>query len=247
MQRNLCLVEQAKLNFDDPNQKVEGYTITDVKRVRPQDLARLYEIILQNITDMQQINGMEDDKLYQNDINNLSLAFKAFRCYYIALTLIDMRKWKEAVALYVRSSNYAKESLQTTPLKEFDMSEELTQLIQTINGCKFSAHAYSVLETNTSNKLNVESKDSLKAEKLSLSKPVFDRLLEYHESSSFNTKNPNVFKLLPEMQPIPCKPLFFDLAHNYIEFPSLSDKIKSAEKKGITGFVKGILGWGNPN
>jgi len=49
------------------------------------------------------------------------------------------------------------------------------------------------------------------------------------------------------MEPIPCKPLFFDLALHWVEFPSLDDKIEAQGKKGqtgITGFVKGLWGWG---
>lgn len=241
IQRNLCLVEQAKLHFDDPNQKNKCDKTTESKRVRPQDLARLYEIILQNISDMQQISSMEEDKAYQEDVYNLSLAFKAFRCYYIALTLIDMRKWKEAVALYVRSTNYAQEALKTTPIKEFNMSEELTLLVQTINGCKFSAHAYSVLESNIIDDNNPVPEVNSSND----STPIYDSLHEYREDILLDETNPNIFKTLPDMQPIPCKPLFFDLALNYVEFPPLINKTKSVEKKGIAGFVKGILGWGS--
>lgn len=224
----------------DPNQKTQ--LIGDGKRVRSQDLARLYEIILQNITEMQQISGMEDDAVYQAEVEILALTFKAFRCYYIALTLIDMKKWKEAVALYERSSNYANEALKGTPSLQFpQMDDELKKLVSTIDGCKFSAHAYSVLEVDNS-------EDSIFTSKSQKStKPLYERLSQYKEDQSLHTKTPNVFKMTPEMQAIPCKPLFFDLALNYVELPSLDDKLQSPGKKGpasISGFVKGFLGWG---
>ena len=49
--------------------------------------------------------------------------------------------------------------------------------------------------------------------------------------------------LPPDYQALPCKPLFFDLALNHVEFPSLAHQ---AEKKpgGITGLVKGWI-WGS--
>lgn len=79
--------------------------------------------------------------------------------------------------------------------------------------------------------------------------PLSERLGEYREDPSLTSKSPNVFRLPPDMKPIPCKPLFFDLALNWAEFPSLEDKVESAAKKGqstagLTGFVKGFLGWG---
>ncbi|XP_043647208.1 signal recognition particle subunit SRP68 [Drosophila teissieri] len=239
LQRNLCLVEQAKLNFDDPNQQSQQ-NVGDGKRVRPQDLARLYEIILQNVTEMQQISGLEDDAKYQSEVEHLAITFKAFRCYYIALTLIDMKKWKEAVALYERASNYATEALKGKTSPEFQLEEELKKVVSAIDGCKFSAHAYSVLEEDNSEEAGTTTKSQ------KTTKPLYERLSLYKEDQSLHTKTPNVFKLTPDMEPIPCKPLFFDLAMNYLELPSLEDKLESPGKKGpsITGFVKGFLGWG---
>ena len=53
--------------------------------------------------------------------------------------------------------------------------------------------------------------------------------------------------LPPDYQAIPCKPLFFDLALNHIEFPSLEDKVeKKVGGGGLTGFMKGLI-WGKPS
>jgi len=226
------------MQFDDPNKK-EKVVHTEGKRVRPQDLARLYEIILQNVGELQNINGLESDPEYQSEISCLSNSFRAFRAYYIALTLIDSKKWKEAVALYERAVRYANLGLKGKPPSEFDVYDELKQLIETIDGCKFSAHAYSVLEDDT-----IEAPVLSKAQKIT--KPLFERLHQYREDQSLHTRSPNVFKITPDMEPIPCKPLFFDLALNYVDLPPIEDKMHSPDKKetGITSFVKGFLGWG---
>lgn len=240
LERNLCLVAQAKQNIEDSGEKpVEGG-----KKVRPQDISRLYEIILQNITELQQLNGLENDNVYQKEIETLAQAFKAFRCYYIAVTLVNMKRWKEAVSMYERSTKYAAEAIKFK-VKEFNLGVDLAALIKTIEGSKFSAHAYSVLEADGQEETVLYGK----AQKSS--KPLFERLDQYKEDPTLNSRNPNVYKLTPEMEAIPCKPLFFDLALNFIEFPSLEDKVDSpAGKKGgapaagISGFVKGFLGWG---
>lgn len=236
LERNTYLVVQAKQSLDSPNDKP-----FDGKKVRAQDLTRLYEIISQNVVELRQIAGVEDDASYQREIEVLSLSFKAFRCYYIAVTLVGLKRWKEAVALYVRSTNYASDALAAKP-QLFNLTADLKTLIANIEGCKFSAHAYSVLEDDTSE----DSAHYGRSQKSS--KPLFERLSQYREDQQLNTKNPNVFKLTPEMQPIPCKPLFFDLALNFLEFPSLDDQCdaQATAKKaaGLTGFVKGFLGWG---
>lgn len=132
------------------------------------------------------------------------------------------------------------------------MHDELAQLLKDIESCKFSAHAYSVLADDDTTAVSTDGllyvDDGARTKSKSLkSKALFDRLAHYVEDPQLNTKNANVFKLTPDIEPIPCKPLFFDLALNFVELPSLDDKIDSPKKQqeqGISGFVKGFLGWG---
>lgn len=77
--------------------------------------------------------------------------------------------------------------------------------------------------------------------------PLIERLEDYAEDSSLTSKKPNLVSFPPDFEPIPCRPLFFDLALNHIDLPSLEEhleqKQKAANPKGLTGFVKGWL-WG---
>ncbi|KAL7034646.1 hypothetical protein ACKWTF_008038 [Chironomus riparius] len=235
LERNLYLVGQAKQNMEEEKSSETS------KKVRSQDISRLYEIILQNITELQQLNGMENDKEYQTEIETLSYGFKAFRCYYIALTLVNLKRWKEAVSLYERSLKYANEAIKQK-IKEFNLDKDLKDLSKKIEGSKFSALAYSVLETDN------QEESVLYGKSQKSTKPLFERLDQYKEDTTLNSRNPNVYKITPEMESIPCKPLFFDLALNFVEFPSLEDKVETAASKkattGLTGFVKGFLGFG---
>ena len=75
--------------------------------------------------------------------------------------------------------------------------------------------------------------------------PLSARLDEVLHISA-DKKLPPLAPLPPEMQPIPSKPLFFDLAKNYIELPNLEHRFKEDKSKeggGISGFVRGWL-WG---
>lgn len=78
---------------------------------------------------------------------------------------------------------------------------------------------------------------------------MIERLDEFREDPQLLSKNPNVVNLPPAMEPVPAKPLFYDLALNYVEMPSLQEKLddgKGQQKQGasISGFVKGLWGWG---
>lgn len=74
--------------------------------------------------------------------------------------------------------------------------------------------------------------------------PLKDRLDTFAEDKSLTSKKPNITAFPPDFKPIPCRPLFFDLALNHVEFPSLEEKMEQKKVAGgITGFVKGWL-WG---
>lgn len=263
IERNLLLVQLAKQSLDGTQQQqqqqqpqpAEGKQQLEMnKKVRPQDLTRLYEIILQNVTELQTVQGMEQDAEYQTEVEGLNLSFKAFRCYYIAVTLVALKRWKEAVALYQRSTNYAQSVTKNKAMKAlpFDLQSAMKELLEKIEGSVFTAQAYSVLEQDEGAAAQEEGFVGAKAQKNT--KPLYERLAVYKEDPQLNSKNPNVFKLTPDMEPIPCKPLFFDLALNYIEFPALDHKMDQSAKggkggaqdegKGISGLVKGFLGWG---
>lgn len=73
--------------------------------------------------------------------------------------------------------------------------------------------------------------------------PLIDRFDDYIEDKSVTTKKPNLVSFPPDFEPIPCRPLFFDLALNHVDFPSIESKMEQKKSGGLTGMVKGWL-WG---
>ncbi|CAK1547076.1 unnamed protein product [Leptosia nina] len=233
IERNNLMIQQAE-------EAKKNNIPMDGKKVRPQDLTRLYEIILQNYTELQQLPGFENDGSYQQEIEMELKAYKAFRCYYIAQVLTGLRRFREALAMLERCSSYVAESVKNKHLDK-RILEKLRSLEKDIESCKFEVHADSVLEDEEDDEENKYSGKVYKDKK-----PLVDRLDDYREDTQVLTKNPNIYKLPPPMEAVPCKPLFFDLACNFIEFPNLEDKTGVSKKQGagITGLVKGFLGWG---
>lgn len=76
---------------------------------RPQDLIRLYDIILQNLVELLQLPGLEEDRTFQKEIGLKTLVFKAYRCFFIAQSYVLVKKWSEALVLYDRVLKYASE------------------------------------------------------------------------------------------------------------------------------------------
>lgn len=73
--------------------------------------------------------------------------------------------------------------------------------------------------------------------------PLVDKLDAYNEDPSIASGSAKLAHFPPDFKPIPCKPLFFDLALNHIDMPSLEDEMTATKDGGITGFVKGLWGW----
>lgn len=220
VQRNQYLIEQAR---------------------KPQDIVRLYEIILQQMTELKTLSGMEENDNYQKEVQAQSTMYKAFRCFHMAKAYTVTRRWREALVLFNKSSNYIKEA--TKGIISKDLQQKLKDLQKDIESEEIIAQAQCVIEDTT------EEPSLLPTKSGKSKKPLIDRLDEYREDTQLLTKNPNIVSLPPAMEPIPCKPLFFDLAFNLVKFPDLQDKLDSPNKNkgpaaGMSGFVKGLFGWG---
>ena len=79
---------------------------------------------------------------------------------------------------------------------------------------------------------------------------LIDRLDLYYEDPDLAKGKANLVSFPPSFTPIPCKPLFFDLAHEHLTFPSLDEKMSSPGQAGSAqgasgGWLGGWLGWGS--
>ncbi|XP_061191309.1 signal recognition particle subunit SRP68-like [Saccostrea echinata] len=240
IERNLLLIEQLKDYL--PGKKVEeGHKIT-----KPQDLVRLYDIIIQNLNEIPNLTGVEGDSSLSEETAVRVQGYKAFRSYYIAQSYLGAKKWKEAISLYERVLQNAKnalkgyKSLPKPQQTQFKMEvSNLEELVHSVDGEKYSCHASSVLDIN-------DVTDQMGAMTVNPKQPLMERLEDYADDASLTSKKPNLVSFPPDFEPIPCRPLFFDLALNHIDLPSLDKHLEqkaAANPRGLTGFVKGWL-WG---
>lgn len=222
LERNLALVSAAE----------------ESEKAKPQDIVRLYEAALHNLVEISQL---QDDAEFLEEQTAKTKGYRAFRCYYIAQSLANLHRWREAMALYQRSLQHVKDALKYSQILPDALKAALCKLETSVEAAQYAAHAHSVLEDHEE-----EGGTSKHAKS---KKPLYERLHEYREDPALLTKQPNVYKLPPPMRSIPCKPLFFDLAFNMVEFPDLSYKMGDQAKRGqagfVSGFVKGLWGWGN--
>ncbi|XP_012517695.1 PREDICTED: signal recognition particle subunit SRP68 [Propithecus coquereli] len=205
---------------------------------RPQDLIRLYDIILQNLVELLQLPGLEEDKAFQKEIGLKTLVYKAYRCFFIAQSYVLVKKWSEALVLYDRVLKYANEVNSDAGAFKNSLKDlpDVQELISQVRSEKCSLQAAAILDTNDSHQTETSSqvKDN---------KPLVERFETFCLDPSLVTKQANLVHFPPGFQPIPCKPLFFDLALNHVAFPPLEDKLEQKTKSGLTGYIKGIFGF----
>jgi len=237
--RNLVMINEMK-------KVLSGEVVIEKgkKPVKPQDLVRLFENIIQNLNDVKNLAGLDEDLEFHHEIEAKVSYYKAARCFYIALTFLNAQKWAEAMALFQRAKEYGNKAKKDSKL-EASMRKDVDKLDSDIESRQFMAHANSILEqeSNKGKAADADHVDDSKCDQL----PLSERLDKYYEDKSLTNKKPNLVEFPPSFQPIPCKPLYFDLAREHLEFPDLEEKINQGQKQGgqKQGWLGGWLGgWG---
>ncbi|XP_039880696.1 signal recognition particle subunit SRP68 [Simochromis diagramma] len=222
---------QAKLKEPEADENKRG--------PRPQDLIRLYDIILQSLAELSTLQGLEDDHTFQKEVSLKTLVYKAYRCFFIAQSYVLVKKWSEALVLYERVLKYAKEVQSKAKSLNNSLKDlpDVQELIAEVNAEKYSLQAAAILDTDEI----VEVPQQLVKDNT----PLCDHLETFRFDPSLVGKQPSLVQFPPDFQPIPCKPLFFDLALNHVAFPPLDDKVEQKGKGGLTGYIKGIFGFGS--
>ena len=119
-----------------------------------------------------------------------------------------------------------------------DMDSQLRRLRDELSQVKYKMQTASIMDEGAVE----EDKETANRDKLE-KVPLTERLDIYFEDNKLLNKSPNIVRTPLSYEPVACKPLFFDLALNHVELPSLEDKIDSKKTAGNqqAGVVKGLF------
>ncbi|KAI4343550.1 hypothetical protein L6164_010886 [Bauhinia variegata] len=212
------------------------------KVTKPEELVRLYDLLLQNIADLSDLVSSGRDKKpeevsFVEECACKSLVFRAERCFYVAKSYSVAGKRVEAYVLYCRARTLAEEALrklQTSNGNNQIMTKELEDLCKECRSNSCIEHAAGIMEMvvpeNLSERIsNISLTGAERLEKFLLEK------LDVYESAvgDSNVKSvPRIAAFPPEFQEIPRNPIVLDLAYNLIDFPLLENRMKK-DKKGF--------------
>ncbi|KAL5053146.1 hypothetical protein RYX36_033828 [Vicia faba] len=246
IERNLLLVKIAKSKLakrnDDKNEKV----------TKPEELVRLYDLLLQNTSDLSDLvssgrDQKSEEVSFAEECSFKSLAFRAERCFYVAKSYSVAGKRAEAYALYCRARNLAEDALkklQTLDGINKTVMKELEILCNEARSNSCIEHALGIMEEKrTQEKIsegisNISLTGAERLEKFLLEK------LDVYESAvgDSNVKStPRIAPFPPAFQAIARNPIVLDLAYNTIEFPDIEHRMKK-DKRAKGGFISRIFG-----
>ena len=214
------------------------------KLTRLRERVVLYNSTLQSLDSVKELPGVAADQKFVNEIEAKRAYFAALRCLAIARSHALLSETKNALALLARAldlstraSSHASNAqmsvgkppnLDITPIQASNLHSLLQSLV--------SQHR-ALVELH-----NIQSASSSK--KMDPVFPLVERLDKYPANGVDLTR---LVTYPPKVEPIPVKPLFLDLAFEYIDYPGrarkLGEKAVNGDGEGVKGGEKKKKGW----
>jgi len=202
---------------------------TGRKLARLRERIALYDAILQSIDSVKDLRGAVRDTGFVAELDGQRAYFQALKCLNLSHSHAFLSNPKSALALCNRAlslSSQTSASPSPSPAPKLAVAETQTQ------------HLKQRLTNLTSHYRGVVALSQLTSSPDHTSNPgvpVVERLNEYPASGTVDLKN--LVTWPPKLKPVPVKPLFLDVAWNYVEYPGRSaaapvkQEVKVEEKK----------------
>lgn len=191
---------------------------TGRKLARVRERIALYDAILQSIDSIKELRGAVRDAGFVSELDGQHSYFQALKCLNLSHAYAFLSTPKEALALCNRAltlSSQAASTVRSSPSPSKVVKLEVTeQQARTLNQSleNLTSHYRGLVALS-----QLSNSDSASKAGLSNAAPVVERLNEYPASGTVDLKN--LVSWPPKLKPVPVKPLFLDVAWNYVEYP----------------------------
>ncbi|KAF2846633.1 hypothetical protein T440DRAFT_432315 [Plenodomus tracheiphilus IPT5] len=203
---------------------------TGRKLARLRERIALYDAILQSIDSIKELRGAVRDTSFVAELDGQRAYFQALKCLNLSHSYAFLNTPKQALALCNRALSLAAQaasaprspSPSTSAATKLEVSTEEAQTLQK-NLENLNSHYRGVVALS---QLTASSATATKAG-LTNAAPVVERLNEYPVSGTVELKN--LVTWPPKLKPVPVKPLFLDVAWNYVEYPGRAPAVQEPE------------------
>ncbi|EFA86822.1 signal recognition particle 68 kDa subunit [Heterostelium album PN500] len=240
--RNETLINQYTQSADNSSSNKQQTTVVNSggkkKKISTRDIIRILTNQIKVYSRMiENRNEQRQDAVLEAQLQLL----KATRLYHIANGLALAKKWSETMATAERVSSMIATARKNKNADVVKRADELDKLVASIRS---QVHANAFIEQMSNNEdlkrqmseLSLSSGGDNNSAAVA-SKDLLSGLDNF--DTSFLAEK-RLVEFPPPLQPAPTKPLFFDLAFNQCQFPSLEARKKSTQpqSKGLFGFFR---------
>lgn len=188
----------------------------------------LYDAILQSLDSVRDLPGVAGDVSFMEELGGKRSYFQALRCTALARAHAAQSNPKNALALFARALELVQGVSQASVEASTDVAKppqvDVTQ--DQLNALSARVQGYVLRYQGIVQIENLFSEAARTAPPAKL--PLIERLDEYPAGDGDLT---NLVAYPPKVQAIPVKPLFFDVAWNYIDYPKEEKKAVQSERK----------------
>ena len=210
---------------------------TSRKLTRLRERVVLYDSTLQSLDSVKELPGVAADQKFVEELEAKRAYFAALKCLAIARSHALLQEARNALALLSRALNLSSKSSSlessSQPGSEkppnIDIAPtEVKELRELLRSLVFQHRALVELH-------HIDSTKRTKASS-AIEPPLVERLDEYpHGLVDLS----NLVTYPPKIQPIPVKPIFLDVAFNYIDYPGRTSKVAEPVANGTPELASG--------
>ncbi|OAG37542.1 hypothetical protein AYO21_08274 [Fonsecaea monophora] len=216
------------------------------KLSRLRERVALYDSILQSLDAVKELPGVIADSAFVDELDAKRAYFRALKCLAVGRSHAISDHIPNALALYARALELAEAATATLKAASADHSSAPPKLDLSIQRLTHTTATLSKLVTQFRALADLGSlartsqptpKDTTQATAIKPA-PLIERLS--HNEYIPNVDLTNLVNYPPKLRPVPVKPLFFDLAWNYIKYPG--EKGPETEVVGAEDVQMGGIG-----
>lgn len=204
---------KERVTKDEPNGR---------KLARLRERMALYDSILQNLDAVKQLPGVIADTAFVKELEAKRNYFRALKCLAIGRSHAVNGHVNNALGLFSRAQQLG-QNVAATP----SPSSKVPKL--DISGAQHEALGSHLAAITLRYRALADLQNSTTASQKALqSKQYAPPLLERLHLNQYddNVDLKNIVNYPPKLQPIPMKPLFFDLAWDYIKYPGQAQEVQ---------------------
>ncbi|KAI4281474.1 MAG: hypothetical protein L6R35_005644 [Caloplaca aegaea] len=227
-------IKQLKKPRADGKPREEQEESDGRKLTRLKERVVLYDSTIQSVDSVKEFPGVAADQAFMRELDGKQAYFSSLRCLAIARSHMLHGKNRNALALLSRALHLSSQTLSSSSdepaaggVPKLDLRPAETKFLNDLLERSVLQHRALV---------ELENLTSAKSQSNFKPPPMIERLDEYPPDGVDLT---NLVTYPPKLQPVPVKPIFLDVAWNYIDYPG-------RPKRGTATAADRIIGGAEP-